>query len=151
MTSQDKRGYFTLPQNPEEAGYYIYGTPVEGRGQYAHPAMLNFLFWLELRWSGDESRKFGVGNISLANGARFAPHRSHRNGLQVDIRPLRKDGAHIPVSYKSKDYDQAATKRLIALIQESGMVSKIMFNDPHINGVKPLAGHDDHIHIEVRS
>ncbi len=151
MTSQDKRGYFTLPQNPEEAGYYVYGTPTGGHGQYAHPAMLTFLFWLALHWSASDSRKFGGGNISLANGGRFAPHRSHKNGLQVDIRALRKDGAHLPVAYKSKDYDQAGTKRLVSLIQSSGMVNKIMFNDPHINGVVALVGHDDHIHVEVRS
>ena len=112
--------------------------------------MLSFLFWLEFRWSANEQRKFGVGNISLAEGATFKPHRSHRNGLQVDIRPIRKDGAQAPVSYKSRDYDLAATKRLVALIISSSMVNKVMFNDPHINGLKPLAGHDDHIHVEVR-
>jgi penicillin-insensitive murein endopeptidase len=150
MNTQDKRGFFVLPQNPEESGYYAYGTPTGGQGQYAHPSMLNFLFWLELRWSANEQRKFGVGNISLAEGATSKPHRSHRNGLQVDIRPIRKDGAQSPVSYKSKDYDLAATKRLVALIISSGMVNKVMFNDPHIDGIKPMAGHDDHIHIEVR-
>ncbi len=150
MDTQDNRGFFVLPQNPEESGYYIYGTPMGGQGQYAHPSMLNFLFWLELRWSANEKRKFGVGNISLAEGATFNPHRSHRNGLQVDIRPIRKDGAHTSVSYKSKDYDLAATKRLVALFISSGMVNKVMFNDPHVHGAKPLSGHDDHIHIEVR-
>jgi penicillin-insensitive murein endopeptidase len=150
MTDQDRRGFFVLPQNPEESGYYTYGTPSDGAGQYAHPVMLNFLFWLEFHWSATEDRKFGIGNISLANGTRFAPHRSHRSGLEVDIRPLRKDGAHAPVSYKSEGYDQAATKRLISLIISSGMASKVMFNDPHISGVKPLSGHDDHIHVEVR-
>ena len=65
MNTQDKRGFFVLPQNPEESGYYTYGTPTGGQGQYAHPSMLSFLFWLEFRWSANEQRKFGVGNISL--------------------------------------------------------------------------------------
>jgi penicillin-insensitive murein endopeptidase len=39
---------------------------------------------------------------------------------------------------------------LVALIISSGMVNKVMFNDPHIDGIKPMAGHDDHIHVEVR-
>ena len=150
MTPQDRRGYFALPQHPEESGYYAYGTPTGGAGQFAHPAMLSFLFWLEHRWSATEGRQFGIGNISLANGARFAPHRSHRSGLEVDIRPLRLDGAHTPVSYKSREYDRPATRRLVSLILESGMASKVMFNDPHIPGIRPLAGHDDHIHVEVR-
>lgn len=58
-------------------------------------------------------------------------------------------GYAAPVSYKSKDGDQATTKRLVALVHASKMVEKVMFNDPHIDGVKPLVGHDDHIHVEV--
>ena len=54
------------------------------------------------------------------------------------------------MSYKSRDYDLAATKRLVDLIISASMVNKVMFNDPHINGVKPSAGHDDHIHVEIR-
>ena len=48
---QDKRGFFMLPQMPEESGYYTYGTPFGGRGQYAHVQMLNFIFKLEHGWS----------------------------------------------------------------------------------------------------
>lgn len=43
----DRRGFFVLPLAPEEAGYYTYGTPVGGAGQYAHPQMLTFIFQLE--------------------------------------------------------------------------------------------------------
>lgn len=149
MDGQDSREFFVLPQRPEEAGYYTYGTPSGGAAQYAHPSTLSFLFWLESRWAAVEKRKFGVGNISLADGAAFPPHRSHRSGLQVDIRPLRKDGAHAPVSYRNSNYDQKSTRRLISLIISSNMVSKVMFNDPDIVGVKYLVGHDDHIHVEV--
>ena len=31
---RDKRGFFILPQAPEDAGYYVYGTP--GRGGRAN-------------------------------------------------------------------------------------------------------------------
>ena len=27
VQAKDVRGYFILPQAPEEAGYYVYGTP----------------------------------------------------------------------------------------------------------------------------
>lgn len=33
---KDSRNYFMLPQAPENAGYYVYGTPLQGGGQYAH-------------------------------------------------------------------------------------------------------------------
>lgn len=32
---RDKRGFFILPQAPEDAGYYVYGPPGRGAGQYA--------------------------------------------------------------------------------------------------------------------
>lgn len=46
-----------LPKKAEEAGYYTYGTPPSEGGQYVHPAMLTFLFWLETHWSAIEDRK----------------------------------------------------------------------------------------------
>ena len=37
---KDSRGYFVLPQAPEDAGYYVYGTPGGGAAQYANPRMM---------------------------------------------------------------------------------------------------------------
>jgi murein endopeptidase len=87
---KDSRGYFMLPQAPEEAGYYVYGSPEQGAGQYAHPATLTLLFFVERDWQAVDSRKFGVGNISLAGGSEFKPHHSHMDGLQVDVRPYER-------------------------------------------------------------
>lgn len=75
---QDNRGFFVLPQRYEGGGYYTYGTPGQGQGQYAHPRMITLLLLVGYQWSQLDGRKFGVGNISLANGAEFKPHRSHR-------------------------------------------------------------------------
>ncbi|MBU0747385.1 MAG: penicillin-insensitive murein endopeptidase [Gammaproteobacteria bacterium] len=147
---QDARGYFMLPQMPEESGYYTYGTPPGGRAQYARVQMLNFIFKLEHGWSMIEERKIGIGNISLAQGKQFPPHRSHRSGLEVDIRPIRKDGSKRPVRWSSTDYDQVATQRLVDLIWQTGMVKKVGFNDPKIANATFMAGHDDHLHVEVR-
>lgn len=145
----DRRSFFVLPQAPEEAGYYTYGTPIGGAGQYAHPQMLTFIFQLEFSWSSIDDRKFGVGNISLADGASFLPHRSHRSGLEVDMRPLRKDRKHLPVRYTESTYDRVATERLIDLMYATGMVRRVFFNDGSIARVSPMRGHDDHLHVEV--
>lgn len=146
---QDKRGYFMLPQMPEESGYYTYGTPSSGRGQYAQVQMLNFIFKLEHGWSITEERKIGIGNISLAEGKKFPPHVSHRSGLEVDIRPIRKDGLKQSVRWSSKEYDQVATQKLVNLIWQTGVVKKIGFNDPKIANATYMNGHDDHLHVEV--
>lgn len=148
---KDSRGYFMLPQAPEDAGYYVYGTPVQGSGQYAHPEMLTILLFIERQWQALDRRKFGIGNISLAGGGRFKPHDSHKDGLQVDVRPLRKDGARVAVNYFQAGYDKEATARLIGLFRSHPAVKKVYFNDLSIPGVLPLVNHDNHFHVAIRA
>ena len=150
VQATDSRGYFMLPQAPEESGYYVYGTPTAGAGQYAHPTLMNALLFVEREWVATESRKFGVGNISLAGGGKFKSHSSHKDGLQADLRPLRVDGVHVPVKYFNKGYDRAATAKLIGLFLSHPSVRLVFFNDLDIPGVRPLFNHDDHFHIEIR-
>lgn len=140
-----------LPQRPEEAAYYTYGTPAAGRAQYAHPQLLNFLIRIEHLWGATDSRRLGIGNISLPSGVRFPPHRSHRSGLEVDMRPVRKDGKEQPVHYRSSDYDRAATSKLVQMMWQTGMVTRLFFSDAAVPRVSPMIGHDDHLHVEVRA
>jgi murein endopeptidase len=79
----DSRGYFLIPQSYEGGGYYVYGTPDKGLGQYAHPQLISALLEVARSWSHLDKRKFGVGNVSLAGGEVFLGHRSHRSGLEV--------------------------------------------------------------------
>lgn len=145
---QDSRGLFMLPQAPEQAGYYVYGTPTRGKAQYAHPSMLTLILAVEREWARTETRKFGVGNISVDGGAFFG-HKSHRKGLEVDCRPVRKDGRHVPVTYDSPDYDQAATAKLIELFRACAAAPlAIFFNDVRIPGTRRLKNHDDHFHVQ---
>jgi murein endopeptidase len=152
LQPKDSRGYFMLPQAPEGAGYYVYGTPPNGEGQYAHPAMMTLLMYVEREWMLIDKRRFGIGNISLANGVEYEKHQTHKIGLDVDVRPLRKDGRHEPVYwYQAEEYDQAATGVLIALFHCFPGVRKILFNDAHASPwVRPYQGHDHHFHVEFR-
>jgi penicillin-insensitive murein endopeptidase len=150
---KDDRGYFMLPQAPEGAGYYVYGTPGQGGGQYAHPFMMTMLLFVETQWVAMDSRKFGIGNISLAGGGAYEPHRSHKKGLEVDVRPVRKDGKRTAVSWQSTDqYDQAATANLIALFRAYPGVGKVYFNDPDLRHLSlPQSNHDNHFHVELKA
>ena len=58
-------GFFMLPQHPEQGGYgfYTYGTPARGAGQFAHPKLLYVLNLVEFRWQGMDDRKMGIDNI----------------------------------------------------------------------------------------
>lgn len=147
---KDSRGDFMLPQHPEEAAYYTYGTPPGGAGQYAHPKLISLLLMVEHRWQGIENRKIGIGNISLAGGGKYPAHNGHKSGRDVDIRLFRKDGKEEPVTRFDPQYDQQATARLIELFFESDLIEVIFFNDPMIPRVKSLNRHDDHFHVTIR-
>lgn len=41
--------------------------------------------------------RVGIGGMSFPNGAQMSPRKTHRNGRNADIRPLRKDGLMLPV------------------------------------------------------
>lgn len=149
---KDDRGFFMLPQAPEGAGYYVYGTPGQGAGQYAHPSMMTMLLFVETQWLRMDNRKFGIGNISLAGGGAFEPHRSHKTGLEVDVRPIRKDGKRTPVYWQSTDqYDQTATAKLIELFRSYPGAGKVYFNDPDLRHLThPLSHHDNHFHVDLK-
>lgn len=160
ITPKDSRGYFMLPQAPEDAGYYVYGTPDRGRGQYAHPALLSVIFEIERQWRAIDTRKFGIGNISLAGGGKFEPHSSHKKGIEIDMRPVRKDsltgqGARVS-RFDKKIYDRDATIALIRLFAEHPSVTVIYFNDDKVQEaigggiVRSLPSHDDHFHVEIK-
>lgn len=152
MPEIDSRGYFMLPQAPEDAGYYVYGTPNNGAGQYAHPALMSMLFFVEREWAAIGDRKFGVGNISLAGGAVFKKHGTHKGGLQVDVRAVRTDGRRLPVSYQQQEYDKEATAKLIGFFFSHPSVKSVLFNDTeNIPGVRAWIGHDDHFHVDIRA
>lgn len=146
----DSRGYFMLPQSPEDAGYYVYGTLGQGASQYAHPKLMSIILFVEREWQTIDDRKFGVGNLSLANGVKHPDHQSHMKGLEVDVRPLRKDGRKDAVRYFDAAYDGAATRKLIELFRTcTPGKMKIFFNDNRIPGVRPRAKHDNHFHFEI--
>lgn len=150
----DGRRFFMLPQAPEDAGYYVYGklqgAPSHGASQFAHPSMMTTILRIEREWQRLDHRKFGVGDISLANGVDHPDHRSHQSGLEVDIRPIRKDGLRQPVTWRDSQYDRDATAKLVRLFHEYGFASAIYFNDASIPFTSRMAHHDNHFHVELR-
>lgn len=160
---KEKRGYFMLPQAPEQAGYYVYGTLnyVPGTGhlaQYAHPNLLTLIFQIEREWQAICDRKFGIGNISIDGGGEYDGHKSHQKGIEMDCRPVRKDqmtGQAARCSYHDKTvYDGEATTNLIRLFVTHPWVKIVLFNDPDVQKmlgarVKSLRGHNDHFHVEL--
>jgi len=77
------------------------------------------------------------------------PHRGHRHGIEVDIRPVRGDGREAPVSRAMPGYSRRLTQELVGIIRGNPVlpVTTIYFNDPQLSGVSLLVGHDDHLHV----
>lgn len=160
---RDQLGRFMLPQAPEQAGYYVYGNVkgVPGTGhlaQYAHPNLLSVIFWIEREWQAVDDRKFGIGNISVANGLKY-DHRTHMKGIEMDIRPVRKDklvGQAARCSRFDAVYDCDATIKLVRLFLKYPTVKLVYFNCDKVQQacgpgrVRSLIDHDDHLHIEIR-
>ena len=94
----------------------------------------------------------GIGNISVKGGGPITPHSGHQKGLEVDMRPLRSDGARVSVRYQDEAYSRSRTQELVDTIRANSAlrIDVILFNDPDIRGVQPWPGHDNHLHIRFK-
>lgn len=98
--------------------------------------------------------RVAVGDIGHEHGGDIAGHESHERGLDVDVRPMRRDENQCGwgVNFRSSAYDRAATRDLIKAIRAAapGHVKLVYFNDPVLirEGLSRYhAGHDDHVHV----
>jgi len=110
-----------------------------------------------------------TGDMSLRTGGSFYPHASHRNGLDVDVRYIRKDRSEtlgLNICTDGAQYDTTATLGLFNTIVvlngdgRNGMpwVEYIFVDtacvgivahpdDPYI---RYEDGHQDHFHVRIR-
>jgi peptidoglycan hydrolase-like protein with peptidoglycan-binding domain len=99
--------------------------------------------------------RIAVGDVSFEHGGPIPGHETHRRGLDVDVRPLRKANDQCSVAgttWRSTAYDRAATRQMIQRFRAvaPGHVKVIYFNDPILIGeglTTWFSGHDDHIHV----
>lgn len=128
--------------------YYRYSSSDR---QYGTEKALSSLYTLAKRMKDSCGVTIGIGDISFADGKLMPPHGSHRKGVDVDIRPLRKDKKSLPVSItQKKDYDAALTKKLVEFARRDPNLASILFNDTSITGVKSHTGHDNHLHLRFK-
>ena len=135
-----------LPQNGQR--YYSYSPMAK---QYGTAKCVQALQRICRQFSAKLADiKVGIGDISLQAGGDLLPHRTHKQGLNVDVRPLRKDKKNLPVSIADPNYSRPFTKVLVECILADANVKAILFNDTHIKGVGSWPGHDNHVHITMK-
>ena len=100
-----------------------------------------------------------VGDLSRPNGGPFGPaygglgHRSHQNGLDVDVFYPRRDRLERPPS-RVADIDHALAQELVRRFTTAG--AEYVFVGPRtgLSGrrgvVMKLVHHDDHLHVRIR-
>jgi peptidoglycan hydrolase-like protein with peptidoglycan-binding domain len=137
-----------LPQVSGE-GYYSYSAADRQWGTSACIKTLQDIA-TGFRWNLP-AVQIAIGDISFAKGGTMSPHGTHKAGLHVDLRPLRADAKHLPVTIADTAYSREYTKLLVQAFQAHKNVKSILFNDTKSAGVTPWAGHDNHLHVTMKS
>lgn len=132
-------------------GYVTYNREPGGRDQVGRASTIRSIERLGEAWSQlRPTTPFAVGDISRRGGGPFPPHKSHKDGCDVDFRPLTNNGVNEPTNTGSTNYSHARTRELILLIREKFSPEVIFFNDPLTikEGLtRPAPGHDNHLHV----
>lgn len=147
-------GFELLPASG--TGYYHYtGGDHPSSDAWGQPTTIECVEKVARKWASKYPKRprLGVGDISLKNGGRFRPHKSHRKGVDIDIRPMKARGEG-PVSVGHPSYSRKYTKDMIALFIETCDVKRVYFNDIAIarkmDKVATHPGHHNHVHVTLR-
>lgn len=152
-TSAGKTGPVTTQLPKSGPGFVTYNPDdPQGSDRYGTAGFVAALQALAQKWSDGEAVPVSFGDMSRKNGAKFPPHKGHNTGREVDIRPFRKDGKNLPAKWQAADYDRLRTRRFVQLAKQLEPNAVFFFNDPVLIDaglVKRLAGHDDHLHLQI--
>ncbi len=148
------------PNRPKSRAGFIQ-LPASGRGFYGYyrasarwgtPRLVYGLERIGGRYTGPGGA-YGVGDISLENGGAISGHASHRAGIDVDVRPVRTDGARQPVTYQQSAYSRAETTKLLNLFAGELQLTNVFWNDARHGSRAPVQhwpNHDNHFHARIR-
>lgn len=143
-------------------GYrHHYGPDAVDSDDWATLEMINCLEAVSRRQQG-VGRPLTVLDLSLRRGGPFPPHRTHQNGLDADLRYLRKDRRLAPLDLRlaPKEYARGATRQLFrALVRECAVavilvdLDRIGFGNEVLD--RPVLvhapGHSNHFHLRLET
>ena len=142
-----------LPQSG--IGFVTNNRGSNGEFQFGQQSTIDAAIRVAGAWDEIHSQHpFSIGQISKKGGGPFPPHKSHRLGLDVDVRPMRTDGKNEPVTIADPEYDRALTTALINLWWEKAPVQNLFFNDPTVIAAglsRFVNGHHNHFHARLRT
>ena len=100
----------------------------------------------------NRSPRVGILDLSLMGGGRFPPHKSHQNGLDVDVRYVGNGGYEGPIAFGSPSermYDMDGTQRLVDIFCKTGAVRIYVDSRARLSGscIRHESGHHNHFHV----
>lgn len=136
-----------VPLGKAGPGFYWYGS-TNTMAYYGTANTIATLQEVTRQWQEEyPGYRLGVGDISNPHGGYLPGHVSHRLGVDLDLRLMRKDGREAPSTYQDSSYSRALTQELVDRLLATGEVETIFFNDMMVLGVSPWPNHDDHLHV----
>lgn len=141
-----------LPENG--AGFVTNNRGASGEFQFGQQSSIDAALAVAAAWdAAHPGRPFSIGQISKKGGGTMPPHKSHKLGVDIDARPMRKDGKNQSVTIDDSEYDRALTTELIELWWQKAPVQAVFFNDATVIAAKLsqlVAGHGNHFHVRLR-
>ena len=126
-----------------------------GQFQFGQQSSIDAALAVGGAWNGlHPNRPFSIGQISKKDGGPFPPHKSHKVGLDVDVRPMRLDDENKPVTITEPQFDLALTTELINLWWQKAPVQMVFFNEASViaAGLSQFVnGHHNHFHVRLRT
>lgn len=132
-------------------GWSSYQRGRHGENQWGNRHTITKLLKVAYYWNMSHPvHPIQVGHISKHWGGPFHPHKQHSSGYDVDIRPFRADGLHLPVTVTDSAYSGPVTKDFLELLWKVGKPLLVVWNDQQsITAGLSIEGphHSDHLHI----
>jgi hypothetical protein len=135
---------------PYRDGFGLYVKSTGSSSLFATPKTLASIQTLARKVAERLDVSLGIVDMSYEAGGKHPDHSSHRRGIDVDIRPLRKDKKDEPVTISDPQYSRELTKSLVGYAYEDPNVQFILFNDTQIPRVQYAKNHHHHLHIRFR-
>jgi len=136
-------------------GFVTNNRGANGEFQFGQPSSIEAALRVAAAWNDEHPDKpFSIGQISKKGGGTMPPHKSHKLGVDIDVRPMRKDGANVPVDITHPQYDRELTTELIDSWWRHAPVQNMFFNDQTTiaSGLSQFVnGHGNHFHVRLRA
>jgi hypothetical protein len=140
------KGYIEMP--PSTDGSYTVASGIGTGRSWGRPELIRFLVIAAREWARrhPDGPRLRIGDMSKPDGSNFPPHKTHKDGLTLDLTTRPKNICNI------KWKDQQLTAELAQLLQDLG-ARQILYNHEtvieQVDVCQAYPKHDGHFHVVI--